>query len=399
MSTRRLAGIAALLIVAAPVAASEPFNLDPSWPFTSNPAVTVLADGGFLAVWTREVQVPLPFGPDAFVPESVAMLRLNRSGKTFGEPRVVLGQSIAGRPSLPQVAFFELGRALMIWQRVLDGAFLIEGRLLAGKALAPRAAISSCAEGDLSTLRLAPATGSGYWALWRERCGGRRILAERLSRNGLPIGPLVVVAGPARQPGFFADIASLWDGGFAAVWVEGASVAMARVFRPNGRPATPAFQVGPEPVADPPGSLPPATVAIAAARESILVAWRNRDSNLLIRAFDLKGSPLGPPIFPAPDSGGSQEMPRLACSPVGEAVLSWRRVAGPLSDSSCWVRRIDLDGRPRGAETLLAEGCLEAPIAVSEGGSLLAVWSASFQQGDNHFRRVQARQLDLSDLD
>src|SRR5687767_15760757 len=126
MSNRIHAGIATLLFVAAPVAAREPFELDPSWPYTSNPAVTVLANGGYLAVWTREVQVPLPFGPDAFVPESVAMQRLNRFGRTFGEPRVVLGPSIAGRPSLPQVAFFELGRALMIWQRRLDGAFLIE---------------------------------------------------------------------------------------------------------------------------------------------------------------------------------------------------------------------------------------------------------------------------------
>ena len=92
-------------------------------------------------------------------------------------------------------------------------------------------------------------------------------------------------------------------------------------------------------------------------------------------------------------------MPRLAPGLFGEAVLSWRRVAGPLSESSCWVRRIAFDGRLRGAETLLAEGCLEAPIAASLEGSLLAVWSAGFQQGENHFRRVQARQLELSDLD
>jgi hypothetical protein len=380
----------------------EPFFLDPEHQFTSNPAVAAAPGGGFAAVWTRDGHVPLPFGPDAFVPEAIAVRRLTGAGEPQGGPRVVLGRAAPGTPVIPQLGFSNAGRLGLLWARVLvtgeAPAFVIESRTAQGAGFGPRTTVGACEAGQLMSLRVA-AAGEGFWAAWRERCEGTRILAQRLDRNGRPAGPVVLVA---RGPGLFFDLAAVPGGGFAAAWVErtttAPAVAVAQIIRASGRPRGPRFQLGPDPVEPSVGALPPATLAIAATPERILVAWRNRDSNLLLRSFGLNGAPLGPPRSPAPDSGGSQEFPRLTCCAGDEAVLTWRRVAGPLSESTCWARRIDLDGRPLGAETLLAEGCLEAPVAVSEDGSLLAVWSATFQQGENHFRRVQARLLEVSDL-
>ncbi len=383
--------------------AAQPFDLDPVAPYTSNPAVATLPDGGFLAVWTRDRRVPLSFGPDAFVPEAVVWQRRRSTGEPVGPVGVALPESVEGSVQSPRVAAGP-DNAQLVWSRGGGEAFLLEGRSWKRDRLAARRPLAGCPDGRVRGLRVLAVT-SGSWMVWNELCDGLRILARRLAAGGRPTRDARVLVGASALPGAGFDVASTADGGFVGAWVQRVvgdygdeRVLMARAFRPDGRARRAAFRVSTETIQNPPSrpAFEPAILATPAGR--IHIAWpRASDGRLVLRSFRSDGTPFGPaqPVGEAADA--IEGSPRFSGVSNGLALLVWQR-ANAEPDAGCLARLVGERGL-LGGETIIAERCPGASVALSNQRLLVAWQEAIPESGDAGIPfRARALSLALADL-
>lgn len=342
---------------------AQTVDLEPGAVSTSSPALAPLPGGQVLAAWARDRFVPLSFGGDHFVPDSLVFQRREADLSPIGPIITVRPAGERGALLAPRVATTTTG-AQFVWALAGDFSFLIEGRAMTEGRLKPRQALGGCEAGRLRGIRLVPAA-QGSWVVWNQLCrDGFRITAQRLDSSGRPAGDPRVVAAPRALPSEQFDVAPLLGGGFVAAWVQtfrdetGTDRQLAaRAFAGNGKPLAPAFRVTPS-VSD-----PPAVAITTTPSGSIRIAWTLRGPSLVTRTFDVDGTPLGLALA-VTERPETIRDPRFVEAQGGD-VLTWERFTGP-----CNGRWIDKSG-PRGAEREVAPICQATAIA---GNRIIAGW-------------------------
>ena len=360
----RLRAAVFLAAALAAAAGAQEIDLDPGVASTSNPAVSARPGGGFAATWARDRHIPLSFGPDAFVPQSVIWQRLRVNGTAASSRRLAGDAGPTGSVMLPQVATDERGIEV-VWGRPAGLGFLLAGR----RVLPEQAAVTlaACDSGKLRGLRLLPAA-NGSWLIWSESCDGLRVVALRLDARGRPTSTARVLVGAHALVGKGLDFAVGPDGGLVGAWtqrvVDGQDdhrVLVAGAFRPDGRPRGALIRVG----------VPSDEIAVVAdARGRIWVAWRD-NRRLVAGAFRPDGTAFAPARPLGTFEGASERSPRWSNVEDGSFILVWERLREDGSQS-CLARRFDGSG-PRGGERVVAERCLSPSVALS-GGRTLVAW-------------------------
>jgi hypothetical protein len=242
--------------------------------------------------------------------------------------------------------------------------------------LGPEMRVNVTTQGDQSAPAVAVGPDGGSMIVWQGDPGG--VQGRFYDASGRPRGGESVVAAAGavypRQPRVAADV----SGRYMVVWYDQARV-KARIYGPDGQPATNELAVGfspqqqglPDVVADPAGGF--------------LVAWpESGDHTLRLQRFGSLGNLVGNEIaFTRPGYDV-----RLAAYPAGGGfVLAWAEGAGFPDVQDTDIRALRLDGAAQPAGTTAARvntdlvrhpGYHFGPVpVVHPDGGFSVVWTTS----------------------
>ncbi|MBN1506915.1 MAG: hypothetical protein JW955_08715 [Sedimentisphaerales bacterium] len=190
-----------------------------------------------------------------------------------------------------------------------------------------------------------------------------------------------------RYPRVAADSA----GHFVVAWMQDRSShpIMARLFDPNGVPATDAFQVNTESIA----SLTRPAVAMTSLGYFV-VAWdgdpnRASDDDVYARLYDPDGQPAGEPLVVNTVRTGAQRWPQVAINDANEFVVIWEHdTSDPNTATDIFARRFDGEGRPIGDPFQIntyAQSRQRYPdVGMAADGSFIATWESQGQDGASY---------------
>ncbi len=186
----------------------------------------------------------------------------------------------------------------------------------------------------------------------------------------------------------YPEVATDGAGRFALVWIQDRSKhpVMARLFEPDGTPATDAFQVNTENIA----SVTRPCVAMNAGG-CFVVAWdgdpnRAADDDIHARIYDPNGRPAGEPFLVNTIRTGAQQWPQVAVNDANEFAIAWEHeTSDPNAATDIFARRFDGRGQPVGDAFQLnthTPGRQRYPdVAVATDGSFVATWESEDQDG------------------
>lgn len=176
------------------------------------------------------------------------------------------------------------------------------------------------------------------------------------------------------------QLAGLAGGGFVAVWTDvggdsGGRAVKARVFNAAGQPQTAELQVNVSEAGD---QWRPHVVALKGG--GFAVSWDDfgtRDRDIMARAYDATGRPLGGEITVATDTGGAQEGNALTALDDGGFAVSWQAWW-----TEVYLQAFDGRGSKQGTEvhvnTTTGGGQGGAQLLALADGALLAAWNDDF---------------------
>ena len=119
------------------------------------------------------------------------------------------------------------------------------------------------------------------------------------------------------------------------------------------------------------------------AEHGYLVSWTSHGQDgsgegVYVRRFGGGGRRLGPEFQVNTYTAGGQQGAGIACRPGRGAVVAWQSSQQDGSNTSVYARRLDVDGRPLGAEFRVhqdgAGGQAPGPVAMDDAGGFLIVW-------------------------
>lgn len=189
----------------------------------------------------------------------------------------------------------------------------------------------------------------------------------------------------------YPDIAVDGSGRFVAVWIQDRSShpIMARLFDPNGAPATDAFQVNAESLT----SLTRPSIAMNSAGYFV-IAWdgdpnRAGDDDVHARWYEPNAVPMGKPFMVNTIRTGAQQLPQVAINDANEFVIVWEHGTGdPNAATDVFARRFDTRGQPVGDQfqinTYTQDRQRHPGVAVAADGSFIAVWESEGEDGASY---------------
>jgi hypothetical protein len=236
------------------------------------------------------------------------------------------------------------------------------------------------------------------------------IVARRLDANGQFEGDEFQVNTFIDEDQHVADVAVAPNGAFVVAWETDAPDVSgdngnirARVYRPDGSPAGPDFQVND--IEDRWQRRP----AVAMNNQGFVVVWDTDGQSagddtgglsVQARRYDANGNALGGQFQVNTVLGGSQGNPDVAMHPDGRFVVAWESSGSAGDDNSSrsvQVRRYAADGTPLEAEQQLnvitAQAQDHPSVAMDPtDASFLVVWqSSTSEDSDNDRSSIQAR--------
>jgi len=180
-------------------------------------------------------------------------------------------------------------------------------------------------------------------------------------------------------------------GRFAVVWMQDRSnhPVMARLYDPNGVPATDALQVNAESIT----SLTRPSIAMNSLGYFV-VAWDGdpnhaSDDDIYARLYDPNGRPGGEPFVVNTIRTGAQRWPQVAINDTNEFVIVWEHDTGdPNAATDIFARRFDGEGRPIGDQfqinTYTQSRQRYPDVGVAADGSFVATWESQGQDGASY---------------
>lgn len=362
----------------------------------ANPATAVEAAGGSIVVWSSYYSAP---GRS----NDILARRLDPLGGFAGDEFQVNVLS-EGNQTEPAVATSPRGAFAVAWQgpgldqediflRLLDpngnpttDELLVTSRT-AGRQLYPSVAMSDGA------IMLA----------WESRevvndVNTTSVRAQVFEPNGAAVCE-EITADTAAYDGRYPEVAADGSGRFAVVWMQDRSnhPIMARLFDPNGTPATDAFRVNVEGIT----SLTRPSVAMN-SRGYFVIAWdgdpnRAGDDDIHARLYEPNGLPAGEPFIVNTMRTGAQQWPQVAVNDANEFVVVWEHETGdPNTATDIFARRFDGQGQPAGDQVQLntyTQGKQRYPdVAVAADGSFIAAWESEGQDSASYgvFAHIEA---------
>jgi hypothetical protein len=297
-----------------------------------NPAVAVLAGGGFTVAWQA----------DAAVGTEVVARRFNVVGSPLG-PEFVVNSSASGNQTVPRVAVDGNGRFMIVWQgRDASGPGVFARVYSAdGAALGEEFAINTTTAGSQGLPDVGGFATGGFVVVWesygQDVTFTDAVIGRRFASNGTPLGAEVLVNVATDADQSLPNVAVDSDGKFLVVWEDDSG--------------------------------------LDGALGSIRGRW-----------FDAAASPLTGELQINSYTAGDQRRPAICAEPDGRAVVVWEgRTGQDGSETGVFARSLYVDGSFAGPEiqlnTYTSDSQDEPAVACSSAGSFLGVWRSEGQDG------------------
>lgn len=285
-----------------------------------DPAVTVLASGGYAVTWDTTVPGGQPGDP--------ALLGIFAQAFDAGGTRVGPETQVSGAGYQQQVTGLPDGGYLVTWTQTVAGS--------SSGVLARRFDASAQATGPafiLNTDLLASdvsttATDDGFIAVWRAYANGQHTIAvQTFDLTGARIGAEVRIPRDGDQTA--PDIVRLTGGDFALVWYEATGL-YAQILGEDGQPSGARTLVQ---ATNGGGQLLHSVVATPDG--GFTVAWDQFSRGLAstaVRAFNADGSANGETVSVRAASGSPGEPPGLTVLTSGDVVVTYARYVGDVTN-------------------------------------------------------------------
>lgn len=335
------------------------FRADPDIGLTSpqTPAVTRLADGGFLTVWWEFSQL----GLDQF---SIQAQRFDAVGLAVGDAFGVNTET-RGLQEAPQAAALSDGGFVVVWQdssrQPPDTSIAVRAQIFDADGT-PRGVefvANTTTAGTQGAPMVAGLPDGGFVVVYRTPDIGMplpnigALAAQKFLADGTRNGPEVFLNATAVSASR-GEVAVFSDGGFVVVWESGGLASVtdrdgrevyARLFDPDGTPRGPEFVVNTITLGN---QLNPAVAVLSDDR--FVVAWDDGSrleaetlgSIARAQVFDAEGNRIGGEFLLAePGSPQIGAGPQLAALDDGRFAAIWREPGGTAAKT--WLQVFDAD--------------------------------------------------------
>ncbi len=369
-----------------------------------SPAVTALADGGFVIVWNSDN------GND----KTVVAQRYDSAATPLGPELQVAPPSLFIFDS-PSVVGLNNGEFIVAWIEI-NGAIKARRYTSAGLSMGAEFQLNTTTAGSRSNLDMAALKDGGFVATWTDgsQSGGdtsaSAIRARRFDASITPQGDDFLVNTTTLNFQQNPSVAALTDGGFIIAWFDqsapigmtGPLATRAQRYDATGARAGTEFLVYSNPEMSTAMPIP----GIAGLSDGgFVIAWAGIDPtgvdsaglSILAQQYASSGEKKGAVFLVNTTTQDGQFDPQVAGLSNGGFVIAWTDSSPPnppsVSDTDIRAQRFSADGVRQGPElranaTLPSEQILPAMAALKNGGFVIA-WS------DRSDGNIRANALDL----
>ena len=346
----------------------------------TQPNVTRLSDGRFVAVWSER--------PGSGF-EDVYAQGLNADGSLSGAP-VLINTGTQNTQWEPDIVALPNARYLVVFNDASGGANL--GSSILGRIMSPDGTGGAAFKIDQEVVQGVDYTfaasqqhptvdvfpDGSFVVAWQDflrTASAPDILARRFDASGTPQGDVVLVS-TSEPNDLLPSVTAFPDGRFFVAWrntnVAGDQDIRGRLFAADGTPAGPDFAVSTTPNI---AQINPETERLSDGR--VVVVW-STPAEVVGRIMNPNGSWATDEFSVGTGSGGEVRV-GVDALPTGGFVVSWGKLVAPF-DADTFVRAFDGTGTPISEElqvnaTTLGEQA-SPRVAVGADGKVLVVWSS-----------------------
>jgi len=302
--------------------------------FQGQPAITALADGGFVVTWTSNIQDGSSYG--------VYAQRYDATGAAVGSEFLVNTTTASNQEDSAVTA-------------LTDGGFVV-----------------TWASGE---------DGSGFG-----------VYARRYEANGAAVGNEFRVNTTTASNQQDSAITTLTEGGFVVTWEShnqdgSGSGVYAQLYDAYGSTVGSEFRVNTTTTSD---QQNPAITALPLGGFVVTwESWTQNDDNLFgiyAQRFDENGTAIGGEFHVNTTTEGSQQFPVITALTNGGFVVTWMSVAQEDgSGNNAYAQRYDMNGATWGSEFLVntyTQGDQSYPaITANDFGDYVVTWTSADQDG------------------
>ncbi|MFQ5430369.1 MAG: hypothetical protein ACE5E1_08680 [Phycisphaerae bacterium] len=322
-----------------------------------NPSIATAADGSYVIVWEDKTA------------KDIFARRYNASGYTLGD--IFQVSTTAGDNKKPSVAMAADGSFIVAWENKTNTSVMARRYDTAGNAVGAEFQVNS-SSGEHKEAQVSAAPDGSFVVVWKVKVSGtvENVLARRYTASGTPIGAeFQVNTGTGKNKKPSVGVSS--TGAFVVVWEnkDSGDVLMRR-YDSSGTALGAPVTVG---QLDATGVLSAGPTVAVASDGRFVIAWEDKNAkDLLVRAYDATGAPLGT-ATQVNVSTGEHKKPRVAIAPDGSFVVAWES----KTSDTIQARRYNGSGTALGGQFQVNTSTSkqkDPAIAVAPDGSFIVTW-------------------------
>ncbi|WP_422371000.1 calcium-binding protein [Hoeflea sp.] len=332
----------------------------------SDPSITLLPDGGWIAVWGASSESDANFRHTVFQ-------RFDAAGNPVG------AETQVGDPEVFYFSATVLPLSDGGWLVIHDDGDIVQQRFDAnGNAVGVETQISTVS-GDLRNPAATALEDGGWVVNWQRGAGSEDVFQQVFDAAGDPVGGEVRVNTSTSGRHLASDIEALPDGGWVTVWFKTSGQVLQQRYDANGDPVGGETQVN---IVGGGNNTSPKATALADG--GWVVTWADLDgdqSGIFQRRYDSNGDAVGSQTGVNTTTASFQGFPEVTALPDGGWVVVWHSGGGQDGDlSGVYMQRFDVNGDPVGTETLVnvttAGEQNEASVTALDGGGWVVTWAS-----------------------
>ena len=368
------------------------------------PATAALEDGGYVIVWSSNLQDGDKDG--------VFAQRYDADGVAVGSEFQV-NTTTAAEQDKASIAGLSDGSFVVVWEsKDQDGdAKGIFGQRYdaSGNTLGGEFQINTETSGDQTDAQVVALNQGGFVVTWESKDqdgDGAGVYAQRYDANGNTAGSEFQVNTTTTDDQETPVLAALGDGGFVIVWQsrsqdgDGKGIFGQR-FDSTGNAVGSEFAVNTYTTQD---QKEPAVTALDDG--GFIVAWTSKDQDgdtygVYAQRYDSSGNTVGSEFLVNTTTAGEQKIPAMTALDDGGFLIAWQAKDQDGDGYGIYAQRYDSEGNGVGGEFLIntttANDQKSVDLAKLKSGGLVVAWeSTGAQDGDND--GIFAHQFDAQPL-
>ena len=325
----------------------------------SEPAITALANGGFVVTWTDPALLGLT-GDNVIT--QIYSATGTQVGGNFSANGGLLGL-LTGQQDESSVTVLANGNFLVTWSNtpLLSSDTNVQAQIISatGTKVGDQFTLNTVTAGDQLDSNVTGLSNGGFVVTWEDNSNslgensGSAIGAQIFSASGVKIGAEFRVNTTTAGSQINPEVTALDNGSFVVAWndpVNGGDI-KAQIYSNAG------VAVGNEFTLNGITTAAQSDVSIAAkAGGGFVAAWEDSSgqfgdssgSAIIVQSFDANGNPTSTATRVNTSVTGNQLEPTVAVLADGSIVVSWQ-TPGPGGTSQIVTQRLDLDTAPTGA--------------------------------------------------